>query len=50
MKYAPMLAKIGNSSLLKNDDYIFEPKFDCLRALCFVDKQLHFFNRNNLDI
>lgn len=45
-----MLAKIGQQQLLSSKDYIFEPKVDGTRALCYVGKDLKFVNRNGVTI
>ncbi len=50
MKFQVMNAKIGDQSVLTNNNYIFEPKLDGIRALCYVNKELKFFSRNNIDI
>lgn len=45
-----MLSKLGTRDDLELPDYIFEPKLDGIRALCFVNKQMKFMTRNGLDI
>src|SRR3990167_3483162 len=46
-KYKPMLAKLGKKEDLERDGYIFEPKIDGYRALCyFKNNKLEFFSRN----
>lgn len=45
-----MLTKVGSFDLLSNKEYIFEPKLDGVRALCFVGRALEFVSRNNLDL
>src|SRR5262245_2896247 len=47
---SPMKARIGTTEDLDNPDFIFEPKLDGYRALCFVNKKLKFITRNNKDI
>lgn len=50
-KWQPMLAHMGDQSLLDNQNYIFEPKLDGVRALCFVsDNKLTFISRNDIDL
>lgn len=51
MKYKPMLAKIGKHTLLDNEELIFEPKLDGVRALCEVSPTgMKFYSRNGIDI
>lgn len=50
MKLAPMLSSIGSLDDLNRPDFIYEPKLDGIRALCFVDGHLRFFSRNGIDI
>jgi bifunctional non-homologous end joining protein LigD len=50
MKIAAMNAKVGSIKDLENPDYIFEPKLDGIRALCYVDKSLKFISRNNKNL
>lgn len=46
-----MLAKIGKKSVLKSNDYFFEPKLDGYRALCtYKDGKIKFTSRNGLDL
>lgn len=52
MKY-PLLAmnaRIGEKDDLKKSKFIFEPKVDGIRALCFVNKKMKFISRNEKDI
>ena len=39
-----MNAKIGTTADLKKKDYIFEPKLDGYRALCYVNKKVSFIS------
>lgn len=41
---------MGSPEILNNQTYIFEPKLDGVRALCYVDQELEFVSRNNLDL
>jgi len=50
MKYAPMLAKVGDKKGLSKKGFIFEPKLDGTRALCYKNKELKFINRRNTNI
>jgi len=50
MKYLPMLAAIGSKDDLERKDFIYEPKLDGYRALCYVNKQVKLFTRNEHDI
>lgn len=45
-----MNAHIGDKSLLERTDYIFEPKLDGIRALCYVNKTMRFVSRNNKEL
>ena len=45
-RIAPMLCKIGSKGDLKRKDYIFEPKLDGTRAICYFSKRrIDFVNR-----
>ena len=44
-EYDPMLAFLGGKEDLDRAGYIFEPKLDGTRALCYADKGLRFINR-----
>jgi bifunctional non-homologous end joining protein LigD len=47
----PMLATLYPSLPANADDYVFEYKWDGVRALCYYDgRHLHLRSRNNLDI
>ena len=50
MKYSPMKARIGSQDDLKREDYIYEPKLDGIRALCYVDGSIRFISRNDNDL
>lgn len=53
MKYDVMLAKTGDEKVLKKEDYIFEPKFDGYRALCYVNaknKKIEIISRNKINM
>ncbi len=47
---APMKAHIGSEKDLQRTNVIFEPKLDGIRAVCYVNKDLKFFSRNDIDI
>jgi bifunctional non-homologous end joining protein LigD len=46
----PMLAKIGDESLLEKSGYIYEPKLDGIRALLTISKTSRFLSRNGKDL
>jgi bifunctional non-homologous end joining protein LigD len=46
----PMKASIGTPADLTREGYIFEPKLDGIRALCYVNTTLAFFSRNKRTI
>lgn len=48
--YKPMLAKIGSKEDLNKKGYIFEPKLDGTRAICYKNKEIKLINRRNRDI
>ncbi|HSV42338.1 MAG TPA: non-homologous end-joining DNA ligase [Methanomassiliicoccales archaeon] len=48
--YEPMLAFLGKRNDLDRDGYIFEPKLDGTRALCYVNEGIRFINRRGRDI
>jgi bifunctional non-homologous end joining protein LigD len=50
MKLSVMNAKIGDQSLLNKAGYIYEPKLDGYRALCYVNKTITLISRNGKDI
>ncbi len=45
-----MLAISGTEDLLDQPGYLYEPKLDGIRALCFKKKKLKFLSRNELNI
>lgn len=45
-----MKAAIGSLNDLNKKDYIFEPKLDGVRAICYVNKDIKLFSRNDIDI
>lgn len=50
MKIAAMNAHTGDEHDLKNPDYIFEPKLDGYRALCYVNKDIELVSRNDINL
>ncbi len=46
----PMLAKIGDESILEKPGYIYEPKLDGIRALLTIGKTTSFQSRNGKDL
>lgn len=50
MKLLPMKCKQGEKEDLKKEGWIYEPKLDGIRALCFVNKRIKFISRNNNDL
>ncbi len=46
----PMLAKIGDQSILGKPGYIYEPKLDGIRALLHINKTPWFQSRNGKDL
>ncbi len=46
----PMLAKIGDQTVLGTPGYIFEPKLDGIRALLHVGRTISFESRNGKDL
>jgi bifunctional non-homologous end joining protein LigD len=46
----PMLATVGTEDVLDRKDYLFEPKLDGIRALCYKKTKLKFTSRNGLVI
>jgi DNA ligase D-like protein (predicted ligase) len=48
--YEPMLAAMGSKDDLEREGYIYEPKLDGTRALCYVDSTMRFLNRRGHDI
>jgi bifunctional non-homologous end joining protein LigD len=49
-EYDPMLAFLGGREDLERAGYIFEPKLDGTRALCYVNTDMHFINRRGHEI
>lgn len=45
-----MLCKLGTTNDLKRSDYYFEPKLDGTRAIAYIEKNMRFINRRNIDI
>ena len=50
MKIAAMNAHMGSLKDLNNPDSIYEPKLDGIRALCYVNKDVKFISRNDIDL
>jgi bifunctional non-homologous end joining protein LigD len=50
MKFKPMLAVLGDEKNIGKDGFVFEPKFDGYRALCFKSSGLKFVSRNGHDL
>lgn len=50
MKLSVMNAYIGTTDFLQKPGYIFEPKLDGFRALCYVNKSLNFMSRNDKNL
>lgn len=50
MRYAPMLAKIGKISDLSKQDYMYEPKLDGTRAICYKNDTITLINRRGRDL
>ena len=48
--YLPMLAGIGSQNDLEREGYIYEPKLDGTRALCYANSTMKFINRRGTDI
>lgn len=48
--YDPMLAAMGSKKDLEREGYIFEPKLDGTRALCYVTSTMKFINRRGHDL
>lgn len=50
--FSAMNAFVTTTAILGSSDYIYEPKLDGFRALCFKDKNgtITFVSRNNLDL
>lgn len=45
-----MNAYIGTLADLENSDFIYEPKLDGIRALCYINKTMTFISRNQKDL
>lgn len=45
-----MKAHIGSEKDLLREHVLFEPKLDGIRALCYVNKDMKFYSRNDIDI
>lgn len=45
-----MLAKLGTKEDLEKSNFLYEPKFDGTRAICYKNKELKFVNRRNINI
>ncbi|MFZ5955216.1 MAG: non-homologous end-joining DNA ligase [Nanoarchaeota archaeon] len=50
MKFKPMLAIAGTKKYLSQKNFIFEPKLDGYRALCYKNDELKLITRNGIDI
>lgn len=50
IKFRVMNAKIGTTNDLDKPGYLYEPKLDGYRALCFVNGDVTFMSRNNKDL
>ncbi len=50
MNIRAMKCKQGEIGDLKKPGWIYEPKLDGIRALCFVNKQMKFISRNENDL
>ena len=48
--YDPMLAAMGSKDDLDREGYVFEPKLDGTRALCYVNSTMKFVNRRGHEI
>jgi DNA ligase D-like protein (predicted ligase) len=48
--YDPMLAAIGSKDDLEREGYIYEPKLDGTRALCYVNSTMKFINRRGHEL
>lgn len=49
MKFAPMLCAVGKEVDLQRKNFIYEPKLDGIRALCYVNGHMRFITRNLID-
>jgi DNA ligase D-like protein (predicted ligase) len=50
MKFSPMLAKLGDKKDLSKKGYLWEPKLDGTRAICYVNKEIKLINRRGRNI
>lgn len=50
MKLSVMNAYQADEKILNEAGYIYEPKLDGFRALCFVNSSMKFISRNDIDI
>lgn len=50
MKFSIMKAHVGDIDDLQKSDFIYEPKLDGIRAICYVNKKMSFFSRNEKDL
>lgn len=51
MKYKPMLCMLGDKADLTHENFLYEPKLDGIRAICYVSsKGIKLFTRNGIDI
>ena len=48
--YDPMLAAMGSKNDLDREGYLYEPKLDGTRALCYVNSTMKFVNRRGHEI
>lgn len=51
IRYEPMLCQKGTNEILKEEDYIFEPKLDGTRCIAYISEEnVKLINRRNRDI
>lgn len=50
MQFKIMKAVISTEEMLNKPGYIYEPKLDGFRALCYVNSHLKFISRNGIDL
>lgn len=50
VKLLPMKCQVGSLDDLENPEYLFEEKFDGVRALCYVNKEMTYISRNGNDM
>src|SRR5215467_14504287 len=50
MKFSPMKAYVGSMDDLQRKDWVYEPKLDGYRALCYVDSNVAFISRYGNDL